>query len=46
MMSGSGLSCRRQNIVHDLRQRGVALKATEQPIDTSTPAGKSEPIAR
>jgi DNA invertase Pin-like site-specific DNA recombinase len=30
-----------QNIVHDLRQRGVALKATEQPIDTSTAAGKA-----
>jgi len=29
-----------QNSVHDLRQRGVALKATEQPIDTSTAAGK------
>jgi DNA invertase Pin-like site-specific DNA recombinase len=29
-----------QNIVHDLRQRSVALKATEQPIDTSTAAGK------
>jgi DNA invertase Pin-like site-specific DNA recombinase len=29
-----------QNIVHDLRRRGVALKATEQPIDTSTAAGK------
>jgi DNA invertase Pin-like site-specific DNA recombinase len=29
-----------QNIIHDLRQRGVALKATEQPIDTSTAAGK------
>jgi DNA invertase Pin-like site-specific DNA recombinase len=29
-----------QNIVHDLRQRGVNLKATEQPIDTSTAAGK------
>ncbi len=29
-----------QNIVHDLRQRGVTLKATEQPIDTSTAAGK------
>jgi DNA invertase Pin-like site-specific DNA recombinase len=29
-----------RNIVHDLRQRGVALKATEQPIDTSTAAGK------
>jgi DNA invertase Pin-like site-specific DNA recombinase len=29
-----------QNTVHDFRQRGVALKATEQPIDTSTAAGK------
>jgi DNA invertase Pin-like site-specific DNA recombinase len=29
-----------QNIVHDLRQRGVTLKATEQPIDTSSAAGK------
>jgi DNA invertase Pin-like site-specific DNA recombinase len=29
-----------QNIVHDLKARGVALKATEQPIDTSTAAGK------
>jgi DNA invertase Pin-like site-specific DNA recombinase len=29
-----------QNIVHDFRQRGVALKATQQPIDTSTAAGK------
>jgi len=29
-----------QNIVHDLRQRGVALTATEQPIDTSTAPGK------
>jgi len=29
-----------QNIVHDLRQRGVILKATQQPIDTSTAAGK------
>lgn len=29
-----------QNIVHDLKQRGIALKATEQPIDTSTAAGK------
>jgi hypothetical protein len=25
-----------QNMVHDLRKRGVTLKATEQPIDTST----------
>ena len=29
-----------QNIVHDLRSRGVAIRATEQPIDTSTAAGK------
>jgi DNA invertase Pin-like site-specific DNA recombinase len=29
-----------QNIVHDLKARNVALKATEQPIDTSTAAGK------
>lgn len=30
-----------QDIVHDLKQRGVALKATEQPIDTSSAAGKA-----
>jgi DNA invertase Pin-like site-specific DNA recombinase len=30
-----------QNIVHDLRERGVHLKATDQPIDTSTAAGKA-----
>jgi hypothetical protein len=30
-----------QNIVHDLRQRGVTLKVTEQPIDTSTAAGSA-----
>ena len=30
-----------QDIVHDLKARGIALKATEQPIDTSTPAGKA-----
>ncbi len=29
-----------QNIVHDLKQRGIALKATEQPIDTTNAAGK------
>ncbi len=29
-----------QNIVHELKAKGVALKATEQPIDTSTAAGK------
>jgi DNA invertase Pin-like site-specific DNA recombinase len=30
-----------QNIVHELRERGAHLKATEQPIDTSTAAGKA-----
>src|SRR5262245_47503912 len=30
-----------QNIVHELRSRGVHLKATEQPVDTSTAAGKA-----
>jgi DNA invertase Pin-like site-specific DNA recombinase len=30
-----------QNIVHELREKGVHLKATEQPIDTSTAAGKA-----
>jgi DNA invertase Pin-like site-specific DNA recombinase len=30
-----------QDIVHDLKGRGVALKATEQPIDTSSAAGKA-----
>jgi DNA invertase Pin-like site-specific DNA recombinase len=30
-----------QNLVHDLQVKGVHLKATEQPIDTSTPAGKA-----
>jgi len=29
-----------QDIVHDLKAKGVALKATDQPIDTSTAAGK------
>jgi DNA invertase Pin-like site-specific DNA recombinase len=29
-----------QNIVFDLNEKGVVLKATEQPIDTSTPVGK------
>jgi DNA invertase Pin-like site-specific DNA recombinase len=29
-----------QNIVHELRDKGVTLRATEQPIDTSTAAGK------
>jgi DNA invertase Pin-like site-specific DNA recombinase len=30
-----------QDIVFALREKGVALKATEQPVDTSTPAGKA-----
>lgn len=30
-----------QDIVHELKGRGVALKATEQPVDTSTAAGKA-----
>lgn len=30
-----------QNIVHELKSRGVSLKATEQPIDTTTSAGKA-----
>ena len=30
-----------QNIVHDLKQKGVILKATEQPIDTPTAAAKA-----
>ena len=29
-----------QNIVHNLEERGVVLSATEQPIDTSTSAGR------
>jgi len=29
-----------QNIVHTLSEKGVSLKATEQPIDTSSAAGK------
>jgi len=29
-----------QDIVHELKAKGVALKATEQNVDTSTPAGK------
>ena len=29
-----------QDIVYELREKEVALKATEQPIDTTTPAGK------
>jgi DNA invertase Pin-like site-specific DNA recombinase len=30
-----------QDIVHELKGRGVALKATEQPIDTRSAAGKA-----
>ena len=30
-----------QNIVHELKSKGVALKVTEQPINTSTAAGKA-----
>lgn len=30
-----------QDIVHELKGRGVNLKATEQPIDTGTAAGKA-----
>jgi DNA invertase Pin-like site-specific DNA recombinase len=30
-----------QNIVHELKLKGVALKATQQPIDTTTAAGKA-----
>ena len=30
-----------QDIVHELKARKVALRATEQPIDTSTAAGKA-----
>jgi DNA invertase Pin-like site-specific DNA recombinase len=29
-----------QDIVRTVKARGASLKATEQPIDTSTPAGK------
>lgn len=29
-----------QDIIHLLREQGVNLRATEQPIDTTTPAGK------
>jgi DNA invertase Pin-like site-specific DNA recombinase len=30
-----------QDIVHELKTRGVTLRATEQPIDTSTATGKA-----
>ena len=30
-----------QNLVHELREKGAHSKATEQPVDTSTAAGKA-----
>jgi DNA invertase Pin-like site-specific DNA recombinase len=30
-----------QNLVYELREKGVHLKATEQPVDTSSAAGKA-----
>ncbi len=30
-----------QDIVHELKEKGVALRATEQPIDTGSTAGKA-----
>jgi DNA invertase Pin-like site-specific DNA recombinase len=30
-----------QDIIHDLKAQGIALKATEQPIDTGNAAGKA-----
>ena len=30
-----------QNLVHDLQSNGIDLKVTEQPVDTSTAAGKA-----
>jgi len=30
-----------QDIVHELKQKGVSLRATEQPVDTGTAAGKA-----
>ena len=30
-----------QDIVHELKGKGIALKATEQPVDTGTAAGKA-----
>ncbi len=30
-----------QDIVHELKAKGVALRATEQPVDTGTAAGKA-----
>jgi DNA invertase Pin-like site-specific DNA recombinase len=34
-----------QDIVHELKARGTALKATEQPIDTGTAAGDGRTTA-
>ena len=30
-----------QDIVHELKEKGVSLRATEQPVDTGTAAGKA-----
>ncbi len=30
-----------QDLVHELKQKGVSLRATEQPVDTGTAAGKA-----
>jgi DNA invertase Pin-like site-specific DNA recombinase len=30
-----------QNLVHDFQQKGITIKVTEQPINTSTAAGKA-----
>ena len=30
-----------QDIIHELKEKGVTLRATEQPVDTSTAAGKA-----
>ena len=30
-----------QDIVHELKEKGIALRATEQPIDTGSAAGKA-----
>ena len=32
-----------RDIVHELKRKGVALRATEQPIDTGTAAGQGLP---
>jgi hypothetical protein len=33
--------CSPLRVVYELKGRGVALKATEQPVDTGTAAGKA-----